>query len=48
MNNQIEVEIPEQFAELLLKRAAEQKVPVEELFEHILGKYLERRDQNAE
>ena len=42
------MEIPEQFAELLLKRAAEQEIPVEELFEQILRKYMERRDHNAE
>lgn len=48
MNSQIEVEIPNQFAELVLKQAAEREIPVEELFEQIIKKYMERRDHNAE
>ena len=48
MNNQIEVKIPEQYAELLLKESAEQDIPVEELLEQILRNYMERRDHNAE
>ena len=48
MDNQIEVVIPEQYAELLLKEAAEQNISMEELLAQILRKYMERRDHNAD
>ena len=48
MDNRIEVMIPKQYAELLLRVAAEREMPVEELLEQILRNYMERRDYNAD
>lgn len=48
MDNQIEVVIPVQYAELLLIEAAEREISVEELLEQILRNYMERRDHNAD
>ena len=44
MDNRIEVMIPEQYAESLLRQAAEREMPVEELLAQILRNYMERRD----
>ena len=48
MDTRIEIDIPEPFTEMLMTQAAEQGVPVEELFEQMLRNYLERRECNAD
>ena len=44
MNEKQEILIPEAFIELLLERAAELDISVEELVERALRKYMEDRD----
>ena len=40
-----EITIPEQYEELLEKKAAEQGITVEELLENAIRKFLERNDE---
>lgn len=47
MNHKIEIEIPESMSEMLLTRAAEDEIPVEELIEQMLINYLKRSEENA-
>ena len=44
MNEKQEILIPEAFIELLLERAAELDISVEELVERALRKFMEDRD----
>ena len=48
MNQKIEIEIPEPLSEMLLVCAAENEVPVEEIIEQMLKKYLRRREEHAD
>lgn len=47
MNGKKEIIIPEQYAEALLRSAAESELSVEEIIETAIRKYLEGRVQDA-
>lgn len=47
MQNEIEITIPYELAELLLIEAAEREVSVEEIVAEALKKYLERSENHA-
>ncbi len=47
MNDKKEIVIPAEYAEVLLRSAAEKEVSVEEVIEACMRKYLERRTQDA-
>lgn len=46
MNHNIEIEIPEPLSEMVLTRAAEDEVPVEELIGRMLKNYLKPAKKN--
>lgn len=43
----MEIVIPQQLADPLLIKAAEQEIPVEEIVEQAVKKYIERNDEIA-
>lgn len=45
--NELEIEIPAPLAELLLLKAAEQEVPVEDIVTRAIKNYRKGRDYNA-
>lgn len=47
MNDKKEIVIPAEYAEVLLRSAAEKEISVEEVIEACIRKYIEGRSQDA-